>query len=102
MWLNKMVYIVHGWSLAYDRSVVGELPQVWQHGPIYASLYDDLRAFRNEPVLNMQPAANSRPCPPRSEARRVGNECARTCRSRWSPSHYKHKKHPPPTLPTHT
>src|SRR3546814_19211339 len=63
MWLNKMVYIVHGWSLAYDRSVVGELPQVWQHGPIYASLYDDLRAFRNEPVLNMQPAANSRTCP---------------------------------------
>src|SRR3546814_12161003 len=45
------------------RSVVGELPQVWQHGPIYASLYDDLRAFRNEPVLNMQPAANSRTCP---------------------------------------
>src|SRR3546814_6832687 len=31
--------------------------------PIYASLYDDLRAFRNEPVLNMQPAANSRTCP---------------------------------------
>src|SRR3546814_11737053 len=45
------------------RSVVGELPQVWQHGPIYASLYDDLRAFRNEPVLNMQPSANSRTCP---------------------------------------
>src|SRR3546814_7511749 len=63
MWLNKMVYIVHGWSLAYDRSVVGELPQVWQHGPIYASLSDDLRAFRNEPVLNMQTAANSRTCP---------------------------------------
>src|SRR3546814_3324869 len=61
--LNKMVYIVHGWSLAYDCSVVGELPRVWQHGPIYASLYDDLRAFRNEPVLNMQPAANSRTCP---------------------------------------
>src|SRR3546814_18377445 len=23
----------------------------------------------------------------RSEARRVGHECVRTCRSRWSPSH---------------
>src|SRR3546814_13880440 len=28
----------------------------------------------------------------RSEARRVGNECVRTCRSRWSPYNYK-KKH---------
>src|SRR3546814_11760572 len=28
----------------------------------------------------------------RSEARRVGKECVRTCRSRWSPEHYK-KKH---------
>src|SRR3546814_3862533 len=25
----------------------------------------------------------------RSEARRVGNECVSTCRSRWSPHHYK-------------
>src|SRR3546814_14297035 len=25
----------------------------------------------------------------RSEERRVGNECVSTCRSRWSPSHYK-------------
>src|SRR3546814_11687592 len=26
---------------------------------------------------------------PRSEERRVGKECVSTCRSRWSPSHYK-------------
>src|SRR3546814_18777658 len=28
----------------------------------------------------------------RSEERRVGKECVRTCRSRWSPSHYKKKE----------
>src|SRR3546814_12200673 len=28
---------------------------------------------------------------PRSEERRVGNECVRPCRSRWSPYHYKKK-----------
>src|SRR3546814_17237472 len=28
----------------------------------------------------------------RSAARRVGKECVRTCRSRWSPDHYKNKK----------
>src|SRR3546814_12648347 len=27
----------------------------------------------------------------RSEERRVGTECVRTCRSRWSPYHYKKK-----------
>src|SRR3546814_14697131 len=30
--------------------------------------------------------------PIRSEERRVGKECVSTCRSRWSPYHYK-KKH---------
>src|SRR3546814_14468098 len=28
----------------------------------------------------------------RSEKRRVGKECVSTCRSRWSPYHYKKKK----------
>src|SRR3546814_15795130 len=28
----------------------------------------------------------------RSEERRVGKECVSTCRSRWSPDHYKKKK----------
>src|SRR3546814_18077986 len=37
-----------------------------------------------------QPAAQER-----SEERRVGKECVSTCRSRWSPYHYKKKK------PTH-
>src|SRR3546814_1523865 len=31
------------------------------------------------------------PCAPRSEERRVGKECVSTCRSRWSPYHYKKK-----------
>src|SRR3546814_12383629 len=29
--------------------------------------------------------------PSRSEERRVGKECVSTCRSRWSPYHYKKK-----------
>src|SRR3546814_13710038 len=29
--------------------------------------------------------------PGRSEERRVGNECVRTCRSRWSPTNEKNK-----------
>src|SRR3546814_14491122 len=35
----------------------------------------------------------------RSEERRVGKECVSTCRSRWSPYHYKKKyKHDPTEL----
>src|SRR3546814_18399865 len=30
--------------------------------------------------------------PSRSEERRVGKECVRTCRFRWSPYHYKKNK----------
>src|SRR3546814_11876183 len=30
--------------------------------------------------------------PDRSEERRVGKECVSTCRSRWSPYHYKKKR----------
>src|SRR3546814_14847905 len=36
----------------------------------------------------------------RSAERRVGQECVSTCRSRWSPYHYKkNPTHPPPPPP---
>lgn len=63
MWLNKAVYAVHGWSLAFGKSIVGELPQVWRYGPIYASLYNDLRHMRREPVTLAQPITGGLDCP---------------------------------------
>src|SRR3546814_13188239 len=41
---------------------------------------------------------------PRSEERRVGKECVSTCRSRWSPYHYKNnnKEHTKNTQTEHT
>src|SRR3546814_18128033 len=51
------------------------------------------QAWANEPLLK---AAFKRQVSamPRSEERRVGNECVSTCRSRWSPYHSKkHKLH---------
>src|SRR3546814_20949313 len=38
------------------------------------------------------PHRRPRPPPARSEERRVGKEGVSTCRSRWSPYHYKTKK----------
>src|SRR3546814_11687575 len=45
------------------------------------------------PVSAIFPWLFSRPAnPSRSEERRVGKECVSTCRSRWSPFHYKTNK----------
>src|SRR3546814_19718769 len=44
--------------------------------------------IRQRPVIGI----GLTPRQPRSEERRVGKECVSTCRSRWSPYHYKKKK----------
>src|SRR3546814_15675393 len=43
-----------------------------------------LPGFREGPGVGWSPCS-----PPSSEERRVGKECVRTVRSRWSPYHYK-------------
>src|SRR3546814_13768330 len=47
------------------------------------SLFDDVAQMRRRAAKSVID---------RSEERRVGKECVSTCRSRWSPYHYK-KKH---------
>src|SRR3546814_11973276 len=42
-------------------------------------------------LTRLLPARLQRLGPSRSEERRVGKECVSTCRSRWSPYHYKTK-----------
>src|SRR3546814_19870025 len=42
----------------------------------------------------------SPPMQRRSEERRVGKECVSTCRSRWSPYHYKKKQNNKQTFST--
>src|SRR3546814_16890600 len=54
--------------------------------PEVASLLPKLAWHLDEPVADSALV--------RSEERRVGKECVSTCRSRWSPYHYK--KQPPP------
>src|SRR3546814_13773375 len=69
--------------------------------------YERGEGHDNDPIAPNRPSApHSRSASPpdkassawrrerswRSEERRVGKECVRTCRSRWSPDHYKNKK----------
>src|SRR3546814_18849262 len=59
-------------------------PVVWttaEHAAAAARLWPS----DGTPTLALGPTA------PRSAERRVGKQCVSTCRSRWSPSHYKTK-----------
>src|SRR3546814_11760079 len=48
-------------------------------------LLDTIRVDFQRRRLGWVPLKNISPAVRRSEERRVGNECVRTCRSRWSP-----------------
>ena len=52
-----------------------------QHNPF------DFNGFDVNWYRSVQPMALVTKNPPRSEERRVGKECLRLCRSRWSPYH---------------
>lgn len=61
--LQKLVYFAHGWSLAFDKPLLGELPAVFEYGPIYSSLYNAHRGFRNVPLLSPTPIPHAITCP---------------------------------------
>ncbi len=51
MQLIKLVYIAHGWTLAItDKPLVNELPQAWQHGPVYPAIYNEFRGSGSMPI----------------------------------------------------
>ncbi|QIE54163.1 hypothetical protein G5B40_01095 [Pikeienuella piscinae] len=41
---QKLVHFAHGFSLARDTPILNECPQVWKFGPVFSTLYQDLRA----------------------------------------------------------
>lgn len=51
MKLQKLVYLAHGWWLAYhDAPIIDEDPQVWRYGPVFASMYHALKGFGDHPI----------------------------------------------------
>jgi uncharacterized phage-associated protein len=51
MKLQKLVYFVHGWWLAYnDAPLLTERPQMWKYGPVFPTLYHELKTFGNSSV----------------------------------------------------
>jgi uncharacterized phage-associated protein len=52
MKLQKLAYVSHGWSLAYDTPLVHDAVEAWQWGPVFRSLYREFRDFGSEPITN--------------------------------------------------
>src|SRR3546814_14525843 len=57
-------------------------PESFEQLPVAGDMLGDQAAYLQEGMI----------CTLRSEERRVGKECVRTCRFRWSPYHTKKKK----------
>src|SRR3546814_15850093 len=63
------------------------------HGLTWLSEWHELTGEASDFVVTMDSPRVIAPYQQeRSEERRVGKECVSTCRSRWSPYHYKKKK----------
>jgi len=55
--LQKMVYIAHGWHLAIRGQplVTDEYAEAWDHGPVFPSLYYEIREFGKKPITRRAP-----------------------------------------------
>jgi len=65
MKLQKLVFFVHAWGLAlYGQSPVKERPQAWEYGPVFDTLYHELKEYGAKPVtsylLQMNPKTGKR------------------------------------------
>lgn len=46
MKVQKLVFFIHAWSLALNNAqLLDERPEAWPYGPVFDSLYHDLKSF---------------------------------------------------------
>ncbi len=52
--IQKMVYLAHGWHLALHEKnlplVDDEYPEAWKHGPVFPSVYHELKLNGSSPI----------------------------------------------------
>lgn len=46
MYLQKLAHIANGWNMAVNgEPLIGELPQAWDNGPVFRSIWDHIKDF---------------------------------------------------------
>lgn len=51
MQLIKLVYIAHGWHLAWhDRPLIGDDVEAWRHGPVIANVYHAFKKYGRDRI----------------------------------------------------
>lgn len=54
MKLLKMVYISHGWFLAYnDRPLISDAVLAWRYGPVIVKIYNAFKHYGKSPVSSL-------------------------------------------------
>lgn len=53
MQVIKLVYLCHGWMLGlYNRPLINEPVEAWQYGPVIKNLYQRVKQYRSNPILD--------------------------------------------------
>jgi len=50
MKLQKLVYFMYAWGLAFGKNPVSERPQAWEYGPVFFLLFHILKTNGSRPV----------------------------------------------------
>jgi uncharacterized phage-associated protein len=51
MKIQKLVYLSHGWNLAfYSSPLISQQVEAWRYGPVISELYYEFRTFRAGPI----------------------------------------------------
>ncbi len=83
--LQKLDYCAYGWWLVYhNEPAIAERPQVWKLGPVFPSLYHELKVYGMRPIK--EPVSNQ----PFQEAPRVDRESELYKLIQWIWSRYGH------------
>ncbi|MDR2990459.1 MAG: DUF4065 domain-containing protein [Burkholderiaceae bacterium] len=49
--LQKLVFFLHAWYLAlYKEPLISEPPEAWPYGPVFSSLYHELKRFGSNDI----------------------------------------------------